>query len=382
MAEFNIFLGTARKSVGDVTLYRRSGKQVARVRVRDIANPKSEGQSETRNFLAPVIKFYAPLRKVLARSFEGLDKNRSYNEFQRTNIRMARANQWYLPKGTQFYPLPYQVSRGSLTPMQYSIQHNGNSPQPVWNVSGVVPDDTTIGRLSQRLINNGAKQGDIVTIIIIKGTDDGQFYPYSDQFYVNTADARNIGIIGGREFDFLVEETNVISIDCDWDWIYGLAIILTRPSGKNWLRSTQFLAVFDDITAQLVSAEQKALSIASYGPSSSEGGGVYPEPSGEPFNCQTISGRALLFYGGQYNAEVNTIGTYKVIKVKPANLDEYFYIKSAAGALLGTNSAGSLYPPDWRFVAASTAVATDDVTIRAAAGSPFATWLATIGFVV
>lgn len=380
MAEFNIFLGTARKSVGDITLYRRDGKQVARVRVRDIGNPKTEGQSETRNFLAPVIKFYAPLRKVLARSFEGLDKNRSYNEFQRINIRMARANQWYLLKGAPFTPMPYLLSRGSLKPQVYRISGDLDESYAYWSVPNATLTQGTIGELSQALINNGAKFGDVITLIPVLRTHAGDYYPYPAQFYVNPRNAASIDSLGGGVWSCTYEDGEFV-FEAESEDVVALAVIHARPSAAGWLRSTQYMAVNPNLVAQFVSADAKAAAIASYGPNQSEGGGgVYPEDAGEPYNCQTISGRALLFYGGQYNAEYVVDRDVKYIKLKPANLSEVFFVKDSYGNILATNSAGSLAVSDWRWVTLINPAANDENTISAAPGTKFAEYLVSIGF--
>ena len=77
MAIGNLFLGAAKKTIGDIVLYRRNGVQQSRVRVRHIANPKTEAQALQRNYMAPVTKFYAPLAGVLEKSWEGLNRSES-----------------------------------------------------------------------------------------------------------------------------------------------------------------------------------------------------------------------------------------------------------------------------------------------------------------
>ena len=69
MAKGNLFLGTAARSVGDVVMYRREGSQVSRVRVRKIANPKTDAQCAQRAYMSAVVRFYQPLADILERSF-------------------------------------------------------------------------------------------------------------------------------------------------------------------------------------------------------------------------------------------------------------------------------------------------------------------------
>lgn len=384
MAEYNLFLGTARKSVGDVTLLRRAGRQVARVRLRHIANPKSDAQCETRNFLSPVIKFYAPLRTELARSFEGYNKADSYNQFQRQNIALARKEGWYLTKGTPFFPMPYLLSHGQLTPMHYRVSYEPGNSQAIWDDAGGSGLLNTIGQLSNVLIGRGYKVGDIVTIILVTTDNNSLYQPATRQFIINPLSADSVNLLRVDGLDFAAQDLGMAWFGSTLD-VSAIAVIVARKQGGRWLRSTQRLAVAQSIINNITSAQMKEDAIKSYGPyASSGGGGVYPGGDGEPFNVATISGRALLFYGGQYNAQ-----TYEVewqgqvtfgIKVMPANVEEYFYIKAESTIWLGTNFAESLNPADWRRVSGSVPTADDTNTILLQEDTPFYRWLQSCGY--
>lgn len=373
-------MGTARKSVGDITLYRKNGRQIARVRVRNIGNPKSEGQSIQRNYVAPVSKFYGALADVLARSFEGLNKSDSYNEFQRTNIRLARANGWFLDKYTPFYPLPYQLSRGVLVPLKYHLEEDLGTYSAMFDLPPYLSGYDTIGDWSNGLIKQGYKAGDVVSVIIISIDPNGQFIPDTYQFYINPLDTTRLATL---PFISVQASANVDGVQLMGKADYlvaACASIVSRHTKRGWLRSTQFLIVRDDIVARLTSAEQRASAIASYEKQDSGSGGeVYPGGDGEAFNVATLSGRALLFYGGQYNAKVISVASSKVIQVKPANLDDYFYIYNGDGEYLTTNAAGSLSPGDWTYDPVVGLHPADDVVIQAAAGSDMERYLQSIG---
>lgn len=384
MAEYNLFLGTARKSVGDVTLLRRAGRQIARVRLRHIANPKSDAQCETRNFLSPVIKFYAPLRETLARSFEGYNKSDSYNQFQRQNIALARREGWFLTKGTPFYPMPYQLSLGTLTPMSYECTGSDDGTSAFWYDAAGSGNTRTIGTLSQRLIAKGYKTGDVVSIIIVTNDNNNNYMPVTRQFNINPRSAVSIDTLSvdGLQLYFGTNEMSWAGNQFD---VAAIAVIVARRHAGRWLRSSQRLAVRADIVSTITSAQMKEDAIKSYGPyASSEGGGVYPGGDGEPFNVSTISGRALLFYGGQYSAQAYNLPAdpvpQKGIQVMPANVEEYFYIKSETDVYLGTNNAGSINPADWRRVYGTPTGANDTNTILLQADTPFYRWLQTCGY--
>lgn len=66
-----MFLGYARGSVGDVTMYRANGQQVQRVRNRNPRNPKSKGQLYTRAVMATIVRAYSAGKEIFDHSFQG-----------------------------------------------------------------------------------------------------------------------------------------------------------------------------------------------------------------------------------------------------------------------------------------------------------------------
>ena len=380
MAEYNLFLGTARKSVGDVTLMRRAGRQIARVRLRTISNPKSEAQAIQRNFVAPVARFYAPFKKVLARSFEGLNKDQSYNKFLSTNVDLAKRQQWFLTKGATWHPMPYQLSAGTLTALKYTIVDRGGLLGLDINIGVYSSQPTTIGGLSTIFTKIGCKSNDVVTIIYVNQGEDGTYTPHSFQYIINTNDARSIATVTNGELTFLMYDDDLDITSGSNDIVAG-AVLVARKADGMWKRSTQFLACSNAIVADLISQEARDAAIASYQtPGSEEGGGVYPGGDDNLFNVAAEDGRALLFIGGQYAAQTDSSSGDKRIMVKPDNYDQYYYIKLGNVRFIGTNSAGSLYPPDWRAVGGTPAPATQSNTIDCPEGSQMWLYLQSIGW--
>ena len=380
MAEFNLFLGTARKSVGDVTLMRRAGRQIARVRLRTISNPKSEAQAIQRNFVAPVARFYGPLRHVLKRSFEGLNADRSYNQFLSTNVELARKQQWFMVKGAPWSPMPYQLSAGSLRPFPYTV---------VQSVGGIIikfvpdfsdDDDLTVANVSYYLINDGFKDGDVITFIGVGQDVNGQYSPYSAQFVINSNDRRMLSTLLGDSIYVTTTATGLSFSLRDMNMIAG-SILYARKYKGQWLRSSQFLSCSDAYVANLISQESRDAAIASYQtPNSEEGGGVYPGGDDNLFNVAAEDGRALLFIGGQYTAQTDGSSGEKRILLKPDNYDQFYYVKLGESRFLGTNSAGSLNPADWRAVGGTPAPATQSNTIDCPEGSQMYLYLQSIGW--
>lgn len=380
MAINNLILGTASKSLGDITLFRRDGRQMARARVRVIANPRSEAQSETRNFLAPVTKFYAPLSSVLAKSWEGCNKAKSHAMFLKTNIDLARRSGWWLDKGTPFYPLPYQLSHGQLPVMTYDMLVGYSDSRAQWTVGQIAAASNTIGSLSQCLMTLGYQNGDVVTLIFVTLDDNGIYTPAYRQFTLNSSSAVAWSVICpyGLELD---ADPGYVYFNSDTVDIVAFAAIVARRYKGEWLRSTQFLSVDSSITTQLVSEASRRAAITSYSnPESNTGGDVYIDGDGQAYNVATVSGRALLFYGGQYNATVVYTNEVPYIMLKPANVDTYFFLQKQDAAFIGTNSNASLNPSDWRGVTGLPSDVTDENNIAFAQGDAMYSYLQSIGY--
>ena len=263
MAKGNLLLGTAGNSVGDVVMYRREGAQVSRVRVRKIKNPKTDAQSLQRAAFSPVAKFYSPLAVVLERSFEGLSKMKSYNKFLKTNIDLARANGWLLPKGTGFFPLPYQLSKGSLPSLQESIDHDAEGLMVGLTTNG---SWTTIGGISTKFVDKGYKNGDVVTIIGIASNGNNGYYPVVEQFEIDTTSTDTTESVITKftiNGDAMVASNMLVRLASGT--IKAGAVIVASFENDKWRRSTQYLNVDSAILSQISAADYKAAAIASYG---------------------------------------------------------------------------------------------------------------------
>ena len=92
MATGNMLLGQARGSVGDLTFYRRSGKQVTRAKATQVSNPKSTAQMIQRMIFATAAAAYSLLRSICDHSFENVQYGaKSQARFMSLNLDRLRA---------------------------------------------------------------------------------------------------------------------------------------------------------------------------------------------------------------------------------------------------------------------------------------------------
>lgn len=267
MAKGNLFLGTAARSVGDVVMYRREGSQVSRVRVRKIANPKTDAQCKQRAIMSAIVKFYQPLARVLERSWQGLSTPKSYAKFLAINAKLAKKNSWYVAKGTGFFPLELQLSSGTLGEV------NARCSAARFTVELAAFDDataslTTVGQLSTMFVNAGYKIGDVVTMILCIQDSMGKYSPYTIQFAVDTESTDLVTTLSGM-FTFAISGagSGTLIITTALGSTKGFGVIVSREKDGSWLRTKcVFDTYFDDEAEDYPWTDEKiAAAIASYG---------------------------------------------------------------------------------------------------------------------
>lgn len=313
MASGNLILGTARRKLGDVVMYRRNGEQQARVRVRKISNPKSEGQALQRCYMAPVSKFYAPLAGVLERAWEGLDTSKSANAFMKANMNLAREKGYYVVKGAGFTALPYKISKGIMQQLWYEYSQTVDGF--AWSIPGLqaTTDPITIAQLSAGLVNIGFQYGDQITIIFAIGNEDyTDVTPAWCRFILSQSDQTTLSSLCPFTLDIAAVANSVhFSADVDSP-IAAIGIIASRWTGKKWARSTQYMVCDPAYLTQFVSLEAREAAIASYrGGDSVVQSDVYL--NGGTGTTQTEGATYIKLYSGDGTNEIGGISLTEVV---------------------------------------------------------------------
>lgn len=264
MAKGNLFLGTAAKSVGDVVMYRREGSQVSRVRVRKIANPKTDAQCKQRAIMSAVVKFYQPLADTLERSWQGMSTAKSYAKFLKANATIGRAGGYLLPKGSGLLPFPYKLSDGTL-PMVETIASNSTMKISLTGLSDEAQSFDTVGDLSAAFVAGGYAAFDIVTIIVIGKTEANEYIPVVGQFEIDTTSAVSLttALKGFTDFESPAD-SSFINITTNVETDVAIACIVSRPKDGSWLRSSAILAVDSVDLASHTTDAAKTAAIESY----------------------------------------------------------------------------------------------------------------------
>lgn len=290
MAKDNLFLGTARGSVGDIVFSRLDGQQVARVRNRAPRNPQSPAQMVQRIIMSTVGKAYSLMQEITNHSFEGFDQSQgSQRKFMEVNVSLLRdvcADVLAYPveeviKSSQltnfsfkndYSPVlnRYMISAGSLPTIDMAHDQSGIAPVISFDPGDKTQQTITYGDIITAL---GLQRGDQLTFIqvtsdgtmsgrqkslingfryarIILEPSDGDlsspFFTANQQ--VNKPNERNIGTFTRIYLNTTENQEGIMflldKVESSRESARSLAasaVILSRQLGGRWLRSTQFL---------------------------------------------------------------------------------------------------------------------------------------------
>lgn len=239
----------------------------------NVTNPQSENQRAQRMKMTPASNFYRALSGILDHSWEGVKYGAMSRQYF-MKLAMS-ANQEIFPyvnKGTTFVvPGPYPISRGSLPSLGWKIADGKIS------ISMQVPDDfDTFGAFSTALesANTFLHDGDQVTLIAFYDLEDREqrtYIPVVTRFLLDSASSAQLQDIIGTSWGyenmddlavgFLYEsftETATLAAAC---------VVVSRKNesgGQVWQRSTEFMAVTNELMNEWMSPAAYAGALDSY----------------------------------------------------------------------------------------------------------------------
>ena len=289
MAKGNLILGTARGKLGDVVTYRSMGQQMARVRVRNVKNPKTLAQMLQRVILASASKSIAVLEPIINHSFQSIaygPESRRHAQKEFMKVLRAQAVQAYNSetenKEVGLIPLSavgssvaaFPVSQGSLLPIDCSMTQVSASKGAVYLIQ--LPGEgtgtegaVTLGDFLSAFVADIQTQFTFVFLHAAEAGETqvgGKFYVGQPLFArvnfkadadltaalftttesgsrINTAliDTERSNNVDKLVFD--LEGQTVTYDDGDQMTVAAGTVIKSKYDGSKWLRSTQYLAV-------------------------------------------------------------------------------------------------------------------------------------------
>lgn len=295
MAKDNLFLGTARGSVGDIVFSRLDGQQVARVRNRAPRNPQSPAQMVQRIIMSSVGKAYSFMQAICNHSFEGFEiSQQSQRKFMEVNVGILRdkvadvlaypvesavktSAAYNFSFKNDYAPVlnEYQISAGSLPSIALAADtaEGITGYLPIIPINGLpeTPANTTYQQFCDLL---GLQRGDQITFIqathdvskrdhdtdiltgfrfsrvILDPAGGDMTVPLIVDGAINDPNERNEGGFSSIRLQ-AASETQPAGLLFVLADVYtagradmalaASAVILSRQVGNRWLRSTQFL---------------------------------------------------------------------------------------------------------------------------------------------
>ena len=280
MARINsVSVGRAAKKLGNMVYYTMNGKTYARARAEKVKNPKTPKQMAQRVIFTTTVRSRDALKSIVNHSFVNKKYgSESLNYFVKRNLEILRARaaadkgltgSFNVPYGITMQANPLLVSQGTIPSIQYSFTKDNGLVIPIGSDKNVV---TISDFLST---NRTIRKGDQITIMLLipdakveeAVTAGGEVVNPTHLIKkritipANIADDEVFFDIANGEFGSLLitEGVENFKLDVDhgvlsiWDRNeeYGVCgcIIVSRPDGKKWLRSTEYMKMnpnYDD----------------------------------------------------------------------------------------------------------------------------------------
>lgn len=279
MAVINsVSVGRAAKKLGNMVYYTMNGKTYARARVEQVKNPKTAKQTAQRLIFTTAVRSRDALKSIVDHSFENKKYgSASLNYFMKRNLEILRARaaadngltgSFNVPYGITMQANPLLISQGTLPSLSYQFAESG--------LNFDLGNDDDIITVGTFLSNNPViKKGDQITVLLLVPTSNYEATTASgesvnathlikmritipaniadDNVFYDGANATfgSLMIVEGIEnFNLTRVSTNITFKDAATNE-YGLCgcIIVSRPEGSKWLRSTEYMKMnpnYDD----------------------------------------------------------------------------------------------------------------------------------------
>ena len=268
----SVSVGRAAKKLGNMVYYTMNGKTYARARVEQVKNPKTTKQMAQRLIFTTAVRSRDALKSIVDHSFENKKYgSESLNYFMKRNLEILRARaasdngltgSFNVPYGITMQANPLLVSQGTIPSIVYGY---GNSGSLQFNVAGGDAPVKTIANLLEA--NPTLRKGDQITVLLLVPTSNIEATTASGEdvnatrlikmritipaniaddavFFDNTESSFGSLLITEGVNDFSLEgnvgSISIIDAVNDDNGLCG-CIIVSRPEGNKWLRSTEYM---------------------------------------------------------------------------------------------------------------------------------------------
>lgn len=275
-------MGTARGKLADMVLYRRGGEQISRVRIRRIANPRTEAQLTNRVVVSTLSKRYAVLKALSDHGFQGFSTPaQNMAEFMKQNSSMVQSDIVAARKDSTAWAgslynfngrNDFDALIGKTIVAKGTLPEVGASFSVLSGHAGIILTDTnglaataTYGDVAAKL---GASMGDQITLCFVVGdATKGIMRAIEVRRFIlqpKTGDETTLFISDGAINDAnVLNEMEGVALDVvqgegirfvltslpDTD-VVGIVAIRSRYAAGQWERSLSYLTVVSQFQAK------------------------------------------------------------------------------------------------------------------------------------
>lgn len=279
MARINsVSVGRAAKKLGNMVYYTMNGKTYARTRVEQVKNPKTAKQMAQRLIFTTAVRSRDALKSIVDHSFENKKYgSESLNYFMKRNLEILRSRaaadngltgSFNVPYGITMQANPLLVSQGSIPSMAYGYYET-------YGLQFFIGAGNTITVGSFLNSNLTIRKGDQITVLLLVPTSNYEATTASGEgvnathlikmritipaniaddaiFFDNSTNSFGPLMIieGEKNFNFEHQTTRLYFSEAvtNENGLCG-CIIISRPDGNKWLRSTEYMKInpnYDD----------------------------------------------------------------------------------------------------------------------------------------
>lgn len=295
MAKSKSYFGLRKGSTKSHTFSVLDGQQITKDRVYDVKNPRTEGQMRQRMLMTTVGAAYKFMKSIADHSFEGKSSGmqcmREFNSRNLNRFKNAASANGNVPfneyKDGAINPLPFVLASGSIPALPFKLNEQS---QIELSFEKEDADFTTAEGIYNVM---GVSRGDLITFCTVVGQGGvvGSVFDYTpSRFDVVRLVCDRTGAVSSLQDAFTISTNNAdatINIATSGNKItftsgeadFG-AVIQSRKSDTNWLRSDAVMVVASDIVAGAKTANQLATYpigtelILNNGPMANEDGGA------------------------------------------------------------------------------------------------------------
>lgn len=279
MARINsVSVGRAAKKLGNMVYYTMNGKTYARARVEQVKNPKTAKQMAQRLIFTTAVRSRDALKSIVDHSFENKKYgSESLNYFMKRNLEILRARaaadngltgSFNVPYGITMQANPLLISQGTIPSISYTFTADGIG----FNVGD--NNEVTVADLLKS--NPTIRKGDQITIMLLipnvhveeAVTASGEVINPTHLIKMRITIPANIadnavffdktnGVFGSL---LIIEGDENFTLDAKGVYLRFMdvinddlgvcgCIIISRPEGSKWLRSTEYMKMnpnYDD----------------------------------------------------------------------------------------------------------------------------------------